>query len=409
MPKKSAEPVKIAQILGIFIEESGGASAYDRQQVALLTKTLKKWVKDGYATPAQVLKIVSAMRWDETREASFRKLLEEKLELSLEQKTLDLSSLKIYETELKGTRQLEEDETLALIEEMRAGREALDQLERDAGTLTEEEAAALRRSARRGEEARQEAIIGNLQYVISRAKSMMRKNNYQGTPLHDLIQGGNEGLIKAIDRFNITKATNHRFFAYAAKWVNHGIAVAHTEIHAQVKMTKSIIESGRQIKMTNERFAQVMGRTPTSTELASIIGMEEEQVLQVKQAMTAANVMSLDTKIPDSGDQTVGNILKSNDEPLDEMMERKERQRTLRRAFYDYLDPIEEKVIVLRYGMEDGKSHSLEEIGYVLHYTRENIRLAERRAIAKLREAAEIDPGLQGCLTSLGADTVGYT
>ncbi len=401
MPRKSTETIKIAQVLGVFIEENGGASAYEQRQVDRLMKILKKWVKDGYATPAQIRKIVSEMRWDETSEASFRRMLEENLELSLEPKTLDLSTLKIYEAELRDTRQLEEDETLALIEEIKAGRDATEQLEKEEETLTKEEARALRKKVRRGKEARQEAIIGNLRYVISRAKSMQRKNNYQGTPLHDLIQGGNEGLIKAIDRFDMDKATNHRFFAYAVSWVNHGIAVAHTEIHSQVRMTKSIVESSRQVKIANERFSQVMGRMPTSAELSSITGMKEERVIQVKNAMTVANVLSLDAKVPDSGDQTIGNILKGNDEPLDDMVERKDQRRMLRRAFYDYLDPIEEKVLVLRFGMEDGKSRSLEEIGDVLCYTRENIRLTEQRAISKLREAAEIDPELQYYLSGL--------
>lgn len=258
-----------------------------------------------------------------------------------------------------------------------AARRARERLEQEGDTLSDEERAELEEIIRKGDAARQELIKANLRLVVSVA---VRYRGY-GVPLSDLIQEGNMGLMHAIDKFDPERG--NKFSTYATWWIRHAVGRAIADQGRTIRLPVHMAEKIRKVKETAFRLAQETGKEPTIEEIAEEMELPVSKVEQL--LLFAQHPVSFETPVGDDEDATLGDFLPDEDaeKPIDLMMTdglREELQRAL-----EVLTPREVHILNLRYGLKDGREHTLEEVGRKYGLTRERIRQIEKEALRKLR------------------------
>ncbi len=248
--------------------------------------------------------------------------------------------------------------------------------------LTREDEVHLSQSIKNGDEDAQTLlIIANLRLVVSIAK----RYSGRGILFLDLIQEGNLGLIRAVEKFDPSKG--YKFSTYATWWIRQFITRAISDQGRTIRMPVHIVESMNKIKRTSQHLSQQHSRKPTDKEVSVASGIPLKQVsalLKISQPL-----LSLDMPIGDSAG-FLGDFVEdlSQSSP-----EKKLIQAALKKILDEILSELsekEEKILRLRFGLEDGKTHSLEEVSNLYHVTRERIRQIESKAIAKLRNPIRI-------------------
>ncbi len=260
---------------------------------------------------------------------------------------------------------------------MEAGREAARRLEEEGHLLTDGERADLEAQVRRGQEARKRLIECNYRLVISIAK----KYEGRGLPLLDLIQEGNIGLMRAVDKFN--HHLGYKFSTYATWWIRQAITRAIADqsrtIRVPVHMTERIAELGR----VSRQLSQKLGREPTVEEIAEAMGLPPRKVQRMMKV--AQQPLSLEMPVGEDEDSSLGDFVEDDQtlapgESAAQRMLREELNRLLAS-----LEPREVQILQLRYGLKDGRSLTLEQVGKKYGLTRERIRQIEVQALRKLR------------------------
>ena len=242
---------------------------------------------------------------------------------------------------------------------------------------SEEEKDLAERMSKGDEEAKKRLSEANLRLVVSIAKRYVGR----GMQFLDLIQEGNLGLMKAVDKFDHTKG--FKFSTYATWWIRQSITRAIADqactIRIPVHMVETINKTGRVVR----QLMQTLGREPTPAEIAEEMGVPEEKVIEIQKI--AQDPVSLETPIGEEEDSHLGDFIEDNSaaSPAEKAESRMLRELLLQ--VLDSLTPRENEVLLMRYGLRDGRPKTLEEVGKEFNVTRERIRQIEAKALRKLR------------------------
>ena len=227
------------------------------------------------------------------------------------------------------------------------------------------------------EQAKEELISANLRLVVSIAKHHVDK----GMHFLDLIQEGNLGLMKAVEKFDYQKG--YKFSTYATWWIRQSITRALADQARTIRIPVHMVETGHKVSRASKQLLQELGREPTNGEIAERLGMPVERVIESIKVAQAP--ISLDTPVGEEEDSRLGDFVEDTDTPTPVENASYAMLKEQIAEVLHTLSPREEQVIRMRFGLTDGVPHTLEDVGAYFKITRERIRQIEAKAIRKLR------------------------
>lgn len=285
--------------------------------------------------------------------------------------------VRMYLQEIGRYPLLSSQQEVELAMQVEAGIKAEDRLESGA-TFSPSEKVILERQARLADRARERIVESNLRLVVSIAKKYIGR----GMGLLDLIQEGNLGLIRAVEKFDYRRG--FKFSTYATWWIRQAVSRALADQGRTIRVPVHMVETIGRLATAQQLLHQDLGREPTIKEIAAELDMELGKVSELRRI--ALDPLSLETPLDDQDDATIGDIVPDlgADVPVEEAAF-KLLQEYLSFAL-EALNDREREVLIMRFGLDDGRVRTLEEVGVHFKVTRERVRQIENRALAKLRQ-----------------------
>jgi len=236
---------------------------------------------------------------------------------------------------------------------------------------------ALRMAVRKGQHARERLIQSNLRLVVSVAKKYMNR----GIAFLDLIEEGNIGLMRAVEKFDYHRG--FKFSTYATWWIRQGIQRAVADQARTIRLPVYIGEMINKVTRASNTLQQRFGREPTRAEVAEFVGLDEEEVQEIMRVSQWP--VSLETPLGEEEDVHLGDLIPDQHAVAPADAAHRQILREEMEDLLDQLDQRERRVLELRYGFQDGRERTLEEVGRVFGVTRERIRQIEAQALIRLR------------------------
>ena len=288
--------------------------------------------------------------------------------------------VRMYLKEIGKVDLLTSDQEVALAQAMVAGNEAkqqMEEMEAEGIELPEESRKEMEKLIKEGERAKQNLAEANLRLVVSIAKRYVGR----GMLFLDLIQEGDLGLIKAVEKFDYTKG--YKFSTYATWWIRQAITRAIADQARTIRIPVHMVETINKVIRVSRQLLQELGHDPSPEEISREMNMPEDKVREILKI--AQEPVSLETPIGEEEDSHLGDFIPDEDasEPSEAASFTLLKEQLV--EVLSTLTPREEKVLKLRFGIEDGRTRTLEEVGKEFNVTRERIRQIEAKALRKLR------------------------
>ena len=339
-----------------------------KQKNVVELQEIKEVFQKGSLTPAQLEGIVSYLEERKIDVLTMSEIDSDEIEQS------DVFPEEV-EKEYEGKR---EDEPEILHSERGSAEDPVRMYLKEIGRIpllsSEEEIELAKRMEMGDEEAKKKLSEANLRLTVSIAK----RYSGRGMQFLDLIQEGNLGLIKAVEKFDYRKG--YKFSTYATWWIRQSITRAIADQARTIRIPVHMVETMNRVNRTSRRLLQEYGREPTPEEIAVTMNLPVERILEVSKI--SQEPVSLETPIGEEEDSHLGDFIQDEHVPVPS----EEAAHTLLREqleeVMDTLSDREQKVLALRFGLEDGKPHTLEEVGRDFQVTRERIRQIEAKALA---------------------------
>ena len=285
--------------------------------------------------------------------------------------------VKMYLKEIGKVNLLTPEEELSLAKRMADGETAKEQLEEIGEEIDEDTKKQIDLLIADGEKAKKSLAEANLRLVVSIAKRYVGR----GMLFLDLIQEGNLGLIKAVDKFDYTKG--FKFSTYATWWIRQAITRAIADQARTIRIPVHMVETINKLVRVSRQLVQELGREPTPEELAKELNMPVDKVREISKI--SQEPVSLETPIGEEEDSHLGDFIPDEDAPAPSEAASFVLLKEQLGAVLETLSEREAKVLRLRFGLDDGRARTLEEVGKEFDVTRERIRQIEAKALRKLR------------------------
>lgn len=286
--------------------------------------------------------------------------------------------VRMYLQEIGRVPLLDAQQEVELAMQREAGLRAGEKLPSLADTATVAERVFLERGMRVGKRAEERLVEANLRLVVSIAKKYVGR----GMPLLDLIQEGNLGLIRAVEKFDYRRG--FKFSTYASWWIRQSVTRALADQGRTIRVPVHMVETINKLAAVQRALSQELGREPTIEEIAVDLELEPAKVFELRRI--AQDPLSLESPLGEEDDTTLGDFVEDHDAEAPVASASFRLLQDYLRIVLEELSERERQVLVMRFGLADGKIHTLEQVGKHFKVTRERVRQLETKALAKLRQ-----------------------
>ena len=348
-----------------------------RQRGFLMMAEVQQELEDREAPPESFDAVMDRLTREgiEVREEA----VEAVFDLTPHEDEIEVSDpMRMYLQEIGRVPLLDAQQEVELSMQRESGLRARDKLDATEEELPIAERTILERSVRLGERAQQRLVEANLRLVVSIAKKYVGR----GMPLLDLVQEGNLGLMRAVEKFDYRKG--FKFSTYASWWIRQAVTRALADQGRTIRVPVHMVETINKLAAVQRHLSQELRREPTIEEIARDLELEPEKVTELRRI--AQDPLSLESPLGEEDDTTLGDFVEDHGAEAPVAAASFRLLQDYLRVVLEDLSDRERQVLIMRFGLADGKIHTLEEVGKHFKVTRERIRQLETKALAKLRQ-----------------------